>query len=80
MTNEDRIRSIRKFMEAFPYAGSPSVLNAVIWYLERDRLADAQDKVQFDSDKFPEREQVVSFLDSIGLVSDSYRNILNRWK
>lgn len=75
------IAKIREFAENNPTV-SPSVLSAIILYLEHGRVEDARWKVQFDSDKFTSSKMnpVLRFFDSIGLISPEYRRVLVRWQ
>lgn len=79
MSNEEKIAAIQRFERENPDAGSPSVFRAVIWYLSHGDIAGAQEKIQFDSDKFLDREKTLAFFLTIGLISDSYRVTLDRW-
>jgi hypothetical protein len=74
---ESRIASIRRYMSET--GESPSVLNAVIWYLERDDIEAAQNKVELDSDKFHDRRLTCRFFDTLGLLSEKYRARLKRF-
>lgn len=75
---DQRIERLKEFMIEYPNEAH-SVLNAVIFYLERGMEEAAQDKIQFDSDKFTNRKEVLTFLRKLGLISPKYQVVLDRW-
>lgn len=79
MSNEEKIAAIRKFMSENPRQHNCSVLSAAIRHLENGNLTGAQYKVQIDTDKFLDRKTVLNFLDSIGMLSNEYREHLRSW-
>jgi hypothetical protein len=79
MSNEEKIAKIQQFMAVNPYAKAVPVFNTIIWYLNSNDLESAQDKIQFDSDPFWDNQHVISFLNTLDLISDRYKNILKSW-
>jgi len=82
MTNQERIARLEQWVADHPRCAK-SVFTALILMLGSDifTLEDAQNKVQFDSDKFdPERTETLVFLDEIGLISPRYARLLMRCK
>ena len=75
-----KIREIREFSAAHPRV-SPTVLNAVIFYLEDGEIEKAQSKIKLDFDKFGlEADETLDFLDSLGLIDSKYQERLRYWK
>lgn len=72
------IQAIEKFMTENP-TEALSVMRAVITLLLRNEREEAEYKIELDSDKFDNREKVLGFFDSIGLLSVPYRARLIRW-
>ncbi len=73
-----RVEAIKKFMADNPNEAH-SVLNAVIFYLERGDEDAARYKIELDSDKFSYRKEVLHFLDTLDLIREEYKARLVRW-
>ncbi|MFA6049590.1 MAG: hypothetical protein WC761_00065 [Candidatus Paceibacterota bacterium] len=80
-TNAELARIVREKNQAVNDGRGSSVLDAVIWYLERDDLDNAQYKCMLDHDKL-RQYNIDDWLRDVGLFSDDYVARLNRanWK
>lgn len=81
MDLSEKISKVREFAAANPKI-SPSVLSAIISYLEQGRIEDACWKIQYDSDKFTSEElnPVLRFFESLDLITPEYRRVLIAWQ